>query len=200
MLDSSNSRWKKWVTHDCYFCLTTSKIGIDVTDTWQLMNFHKLFPFPIMQRYNENEHRNVPIKAFAGNLSAQLLRKATEMEEAAAELRKRKYYDSFPSEDSETGDITTSESIEEINNDEGDGLAFLTNGGRLIEGCKVVNSFKDGNGGIHTLCKFPVIQTGKNMKKRSRVHACESCSKETAYFCYECKNAFCYCKKGSGHG
>ena len=139
---------EKWVTHDCYYCLTTSKIGIDVTDTWQLMIFHKLFPFPIMQRYNESEYRHIPVKAFAGILSAQLLRKAAKIEEAAAELRKRKYYDLFSSEDSETGGITTSKSIKEINNDEGDGLAFLTNGGRLIEGCKVVNSFKDGNGDI----------------------------------------------------
>ena len=67
-----------------------------------------------MQQYNENEHRNVPIKAFTGNLPAQLLRKATEIEEAAPELRKKNYYDSFSSEDLETDDVTTSEYIEEI--------------------------------------------------------------------------------------
>ena len=60
-------------------------------------------------------------------------------------------------------DINSSESCEEINDDIGEGLTFLTNGGRLIEGCKVVKTFKDGNGKIHTLCKLPVVQTGKNI-------------------------------------
>ena len=193
---------KKWITHDCYFRLTTTKIGIDVTDTWHLMHWHRLFPFAVMQRFNfaEDGNRNMPIRTFAGSLAAQLLKKAKVLEEEQSLLTKRKVEcissdgESYEEDEME---INTNESIEEANNN---GLTYITNGGTELKGCKVVSTFKDGNGSIHTLCKFPVVQTGKKMKRRCRVQPCDVCCKETTYFCFECKKSFCYCEKDRGHG
>ena len=83
-------------------------------------------------------------------------------------------------------------------NDEG--YYFVTSAGNRIERCKVLTTHKDGNGNMHALCKFLVIQTGKNMKKRSRVQNCKHCSKETTFFCFECQHAYCNCMSDKGHG
>ena len=198
---------KKWVTHDCYFCLTSTKLGIDVTDTWHLMHLHNLFPFPIMQRYNftEDGKRCMPIRAFAGNLTAQLLNKAKEIEEEERTGHKKRKFDNAFLDGSDVQDdadidINDNESIENTNDAKCDGLSFITNGGNEVKGCKVISTYKDGNGNLHTLCKFPVVQTGERKKKRSRVQPCKTCSKESMYFCFECMKSFCYCEKGKGHG
>ena len=52
---------KKWVTQDPYFRLTTTKIGMDVTDAWMLINHHGLFHASILNRYAVTNQRNLPM-------------------------------------------------------------------------------------------------------------------------------------------
>ena len=198
---------KKWVTHNCWFRLTTSKIGLDVTDTWQLMRHHRLFELGFKNQFKENDNKDVPIKALAGQLAAQLLKRANKIEDELVESRKKRgrFVDGSDEEEGEGIDqdgIEESESIDEVNDKEGHGLTFETKIGRKIKGCKLITTYKDGNGNLHTLCKFPVIQTGRNMKKRSRIQSCKTCGKESTFFCFECQKAFCYCEddNAKGHG
>ena len=193
---------KKWVTHNPWFRLATTLVGINVTDTWQLMCHHRLFPLAVSQRFQESEHRNVPIKTMAGNLAAQLFRKADMMEEEEAAAAKSHMNKKRRTED----DVLTDEEnddkcdYEPMDSDNEKGLTFTTIAGKEIEGCRHVITYTDGNGCNHALCKFPVVQTGKNKKKRSRVQSCYTCGKETTYFCYECQKGFCYCLSDKGHG
>ena len=189
---------KKWVTHNCWFRLTTSKIGIDVTDTWQLMKHHRLFPFGLKQQYREHDDGDVPIRTMAGHLAAQLLKKASMMENAT--VSRKRVMSLTDNSDSEEGGVDANESIYEVNDK--DGLTYTTKAGKHIDGCKVISTFKDGNGQLHTLCKFPVVQTGKRLKKRARVQNCSTCSKESTFFCFECEKAFCYSEDNNtkGHG
>ena len=194
---------KKWVTHNPWFRLATTLVGIAVTDTWQLMGHHRLFPFSVSQRFHESEHRNVPIKAMAGNLAAQLFNKAKMMEEEEGALKpsslKRKRVEQI-NDDTFTEDDNDVESEYHDDDEDEKRYTFTTNAGKVIEGCRELISYKDGNDNKHTLCKFPVVQTGNNKKKRSRVQSCDSCGKETTYFCFECQKGFCYCSSNKGHG
>ena len=195
------------MTKNCYFRLTTSKIGIDVTDTLHLMSFHSLFPQGVCQMYSEN-HGTIPVKSFAGSLAAQLLRMADIEDE---EERMRQERSSWNLHLSSSGE---SEGIETVSTEDGDqdkdemdeqdnsftDITYSTPAGKCINKCTSIKLFKDGNGGRHTLAKFPVVQTGKNKKKRARVQSCSICSKETTMFCMECGEAFCYSYGGNGHG
>ena len=143
----------------------------------------------------------MPIKTMAGNLAAQLFRKADMMEEEeAAALKspmKKIRFDDDVLTDEENDDKCD---YEPMDSDNEKGLTFTTIAGKEIEGCKHVITYTDGNGCNHALCKFPVVQTGKNKKKRSRVQSCYTWRKETTYFCYECQKGFCYCLSDKGHG
>jgi len=75
---------KKWVTQDCYFRLMSTFYGLGVTDSKHFMVLHKLFPLSIRKRYAEagGDERSIPLKSYAGTLSAQLLKRADIAEEA----------------------------------------------------------------------------------------------------------------------
>ena len=181
--------------------MITSKTGICVTDTWHLMSFHSLFPLPILKSYIESKG-SIPIKAFAGALSAQLLKLADIEDEKERTIQKRTVWDlvSSSSEDDDANLQKSSDEEENYNDDINNNLQYITNAGRVIKGCKPVKRFVDGNENIHTLAKFPIVQTGKNMKKRARVQSCKTFGKETTMFCVECGAAYCYSDNGNGHG
>ena len=86
------------------------------------------------------------------------------------------------------------------NTDEG----FIYNNGkhRPIHGCIKVDEFQDGNGGWHTLASFPVVSSGRNKKKRRRTQACNTCGKQTTWFCIECNKLYFKqgLKKSKDHG
>ena len=64
---------KKWETRDHYFRLTTTMIGFNTIDTWNLSRFHLLFS-KLQQKHNAEQ--SVTILIFAGILTKQLLTKA----------------------------------------------------------------------------------------------------------------------------
>ena len=199
--------WKKWVTHDCYFRLTTSTVGINVTDSWNLIVFHSLF-HPRVQHIYANG--NMPLKSFAGILAAELLQLAEREDEKSRMAQKRnlRMIESSlnePTDDSsDVSDVI--EEFEDNNNtekeQEGSSLiySFETASGATIDGCKPVDVIMDGYGKAHTVTRFPIVQTGLKQKKRARVQACACCKKETRIFCHECGVAYCYSKGNDGHG
>ena len=126
-----------------------------------------------------------------------------EEEEGNAKARKRTIDDldvSFSGEDDEdtaNDEIHSSSSVDGVYDGE---YSFITSVGNRIDKCREVMTCKDGNGCNHSLCKFPVIQTGEKMKKRSKVQNCSICSKETTFFCFQCQKAYCYSFSDKGHG
>ena len=61
---------KSWVTKDCFFRLSTTLIGIHVTDAWKLADYHKIINF------SKKEEKKMPISMFVGILGWQLVHNA----------------------------------------------------------------------------------------------------------------------------
>jgi len=101
-----------------------------------------------------------------------------------------------------SGAETESVIDDSIDEDEDDkyGVLYVSPLGRRFEGCTIIDQFQDGNGNVHRMAKFPVVQTGKNMKKRARVQPCKDCGRETTVFCVECNKPFCHSYGNHGHG
>ena len=191
---------KKWVTHDCYFRLTSTFIGQAVTDSKHLMVLHRLFPLSVRKRFATigGDDRSIPLKSYAGTLAAQLLHRADIVEEEERMDRRKR---TILGSDVLSSDVET-ESIDDTSSHEEDvmGITFVSALGRRFEGCTKIRAFTDGNGSNHTIAKFPIIQTGQAMKRRARVQPCWECGKETTLFCVECKKPFCHSFGSHGHG
>lgn len=63
---------KCWITHNPYFRLFTTLLGINVVDCWKLSSYHGLFQGYQSNQYTAGENA-VPIKKFASILAKQLL-------------------------------------------------------------------------------------------------------------------------------
>ena len=105
--------------------------GLSVTDTWQLMNFHHLFPHNVRQRYSESDHQHVlPIKPFAGSLAAQLMKKAGMIEEEERLKNKKQVQQEEEKEEEEFEPIYAT-SVEQ--EDANDGyVTYTTPAGRKV--------------------------------------------------------------------
>jgi len=78
-IDSYNKAWqanlaleKKWLTMDPWFRLTTTLIGINVTDAWKLASFHGIIKFS-----KKDPEKMMTITRFAGVLGWQLIHNAS---------------------------------------------------------------------------------------------------------------------------
>ena len=74
---------KKWVTSNCYFQLSTTLIGINVVNTFQLAQCNGILPLGSLnlnpQETNYNNNNEFTMKQFAGIVSTQLLYKANNL-------------------------------------------------------------------------------------------------------------------------
>ena len=105
--------------------------------------------------------------------------------------------------DTSSSSEAETESIDDTSFDEDDvvkGITYVSPLGRRFEGCTLIQTIVDGNGNSHAMAKFPVIQTGRSMKKRARVQPCAECGKETTLFCVDCNKPFCHSFGSHGHG
>ena len=138
------------------------------------------------------------MKSYAGTLAAQLLKRADIVDEEERMVAKQTILELESTSSSEAD----SESIDDTTLDEDDvikGVTYVSPLGRRFEGCTIIQAITDGNGNNHSMAKFPVVQTGQNMKKRARVQPCADCSKETTLFCVECNKPFCHSFSSHGH-
>jgi len=196
---------KTWVTHDSYFRLSTTHIGINVTDTWNLLMFHSLIPLHVSQLYNDGR---MPLRSFAGVLSAELL-KLADIEGKKLRLTQLRMQHSWMDMSSSDDDNNEDEhdNVDMEADEDGDGLAtppptytYVNKHGKRINGCMLVDTFMDGNGRVHSLTRFPIVVTGKKQKRRAMVQRCDACGKDTTMFCNECGLPYCYSSGNSGHG
>jgi hypothetical protein len=66
--------WKRNGSHKCYFCLTTTLVGMSVIDTFLLAKYHD-----IIKGCNNNKSSGMSVQQFAGVLAFQLIRKAGDL-------------------------------------------------------------------------------------------------------------------------
>jgi len=188
---------KKWVTQKCYFRLTTTMIGLNVTDTWMLMHHHDLYPLHVKNRYTNSEQKKVPMKPFAGMLSGQLLYMAEELENAErvrlARLKRRTQIENeFSNSDSEMNTEDEDGHGNALDDEMNNKYAMYDDGrGKVVKYCTRVRDFTDGNGNVHGLAKYPVM-IGKNNRRRGMVKQCHTCKKLTTCFCVKCMKPLCY--------
>ena len=148
----------------------------------------------------------MPLRSFAGVLLVELLQMA-DTEDAKLRLMRKRTLTFEPNldegeEDEEDMDINTVHDTE-IREDDVTGpptYCYITKHGKRIDNSRRIDTKIDGNGNLHTLVRFPVVQTGKKQKKRALVQKCDSCGKDSTMFCYECGICYCYSKGNSGHG
>lgn len=203
---------KKWITQDCYFRLTTTMYGLGVTDSKYLMCLHNLFPLSLRKRYADNggDARSIPLKTYAGTLSAQLLKRAEIEDEKERMSRKRMHSQletsvSSVSWSSDTTETFVGQSVDDDSSSDGckvptSEVTYVSSLGRKFEKCIVLDKFVDGNGQVHHLAKFPVAVSGKNKKRRTKVQPCNACGKECTMFCVQCNKPFCHSFGSHGHG
>ena len=182
---------KKWITQDAYFRLTTTKVGMDATDSWMLMNHHNLFPYFVSNRYSVTNQRKVPMKAYAGILSGQLIELAKKMEEEEVERSSRRRED-IAMDDNGAGlgeDLDTSMNDHDVQRNVT--ITYDNGKGKIINNCIYIRDNYDGNGKNHGLAKFPVIVT-KNNRRRAMSKQCDRCKKLTTCFCTRCMKPLCH--------
>lgn len=180
---------KNWVTHNCFFRLSCTIIGVNVTDTLNLMHYHRLLPLSVRKRYEhyDSDTKKIPVKAFAGYLSAQLLQMADKV--AREEEMKIKEWIHAP--DDSCDDSTSTDNNKQRHDETMETLIYDDGTHRPIEGCEIITIEKDGNGKKHSLARFPVVTTGRSKKKRRRTQPCHECSKATTWFCVQCNKPYC---------
>ena len=181
---------KKWVTQDPYFRLTTTKIGMDVTDAWMLMNHHDLFPAFVVNRYSVTNQRKVPMKAFGGILGGELIEIAERMEKDEEEGNNEYAESPIANVDDRTNN--TNEPGERILQRPTNIITYDDGRGKLLHNCIKIRQFQDGNNIIHGLAKFPVTIGRTNNRKRSVSKQCIHCKKLTTCFCTHCMRPMCY--------
>ena len=182
-----------------------------MTDTWHLMSLHCLYPTSLSNKYDQDEHRIVPLKTLAGMISAQLLQLAEKEEEREQMKRKRisthahwsstdEMDDSQEGEESQDTQDSFDMTVNTQNEHEEDKIVYFTGAGKRIGKCVVIETHMDGNGNEHTLAKFPIVQTGLKQKKRTMVQPCDTCGRESTMFCVDCGIPYCFSKGIRGHG
>ena len=166
------------MSHDPYFRIITTLIGLNVTDTWMIMNHHDLFSSSMSKHYETTNSRKVPIKAFAGMLAGQLIEMSYNMEE----------------DEDGNDDMGEEENINhdsETDMEEQPDIQFKDRCGNIVPNCIHVKDYYDGNGSIHVLARFPV-RIMKNNRKRGMVKLCNHCKKQTTCFCFTCMKPLCH--------
>ena len=81
---------------------------------------------------------------------------------------------------------------EEEHKDEDEQFVTFDDGmSKVIQKCIRVRQYKDGNGIVHGLAKYPVM-VGANDRKRGMIKQCHSCKKHTTCFCVCCMKPYCH--------
>jgi hypothetical protein len=172
---------KAWVTKDCYFQLTCSMIGMHVTDSWKLADYHNIINYMI-----KANKRPMIIQWYAGILGHQLI---TISSSCAKSL-------SIHSNEAEKENIVPASLVLD---------SFLLNVSSISDICAdasptiliLICSLADFQGVMHHQVKLP-MQVGKNEKKNTKQWPCKQCKgrgirRVTTFYCYTCGLSASFC-------
>jgi hypothetical protein len=145
---------KKWITHDPFFRLATTLIGINVTDTFLLTKYHKVINYSTLTE--DQDGPKIGIKPFSGILAFQLIEMAKKL--TGGPLR-------FLPEEVEVPLI-------------GDGKSDLSSPTypetASTEVKQVIQSLCDANGMKHNLVKYDITKDPSG-RQRTKMRKCKLC-------------------------
>jgi hypothetical protein len=165
---------EKWQTHSCWFRLSTTLLGMSVTDCFLLAKYHGVLGY----------HTETPmsINFFAGVLGNQLISKAHSIAGGTARF--------LPEDDP----ILI---IDRLNTPT---ISTMT---EIPDGIKVLRKMKDGLGQMHTLVRYPKTTHGARRRTLSRpckiccqdteANTKKRKSMDAGQYCFECGDAMACC-------
>ena len=166
---------KRWLCKDAYFRLTTTLIGMTLTDTFLLAKHHKL-----IDSKKSCEEKRMGVRRFAGIVATQLLKIASSFGCA---------------DEAPVCVVSTSDSDEKT-----DVVSDISRVSSCLSSAKCtiasLRTLKDANGGEHNLVKYPINE--KSKKRCSVTRRCKMCIEENIrhdviYYCFDCGEHQAYC-------
>ena len=165
---------KKWLTKNPFFRLTTTLLGINVTDTFLLANHHRI----INHTSGTSSEKNITIQRFAGLIAFQLLQNAKHL----GRPRQR-----FLPEEIQAPQKTVVSDLSLPS-------SFLNK--------PAVRSLTDANGKTHYLVKFDVTKdpSGRCRTKKRKCKRCleEKKRQDVSFYCISCGENFSFCTNIDG--
>jgi hypothetical protein len=176
---------KKWLTKDPWFRLTTTLIGINVTDSWKLATYHGIINFS-----KKDPQKMMTVTRFAGVLGWQLIKNASFLSQSALSSR-------FAS----TGDVCPTVSVSVPYS--GGNLSSVT-GSDIPEDIVPIRSIADANGLVHLMVKLP-LKKDISGRRRTLARMCKLCKEkkiryDVTYYCHTCGLSANYCSPDDRQG
>jgi len=177
---------KKWITQDPFFRLGTTFIGINVTDTFLLANYHKVINHS--SNAGEEKEQKISIQRFAGILAQQLIDMAKKI--SGPSLR-------FLPEDSECSGVELR--ISDAKSDFSSPTFAPSLSTSVPEEKKTIRSLPDANGMWHHLIRYEVTKDPSG-RKRTKMRKCKLCiannkRRDVGQYCFTCGESFSLCSK-----
>jgi hypothetical protein len=192
-IDSHNQAWqanlaleKKWLTKDPWFRLTTTLIGINVTDAWKLASFHGIINFS-----KKDPEKMMTITRIAGVLGWQLIHIASTLTQPAS-------FSCFASIN--TSDVNCP--LVSVSIPPNSKCSSLTCSD-VPDGIVPICSIADANGLMHLMVKLP-LKKGSSGRKRTLARMCKLCKAKNIHHyvtfnCYTCGLSASYCSPDDKH-
>jgi hypothetical protein len=178
---------KTWLTKNPFFRLSTTLIGINVTDTFLLANHHK-----VINIYSDptSGKRKISIRRFAGILSHQLIKQAKRLGTTPPR---------FLSEQDSPPDMIPISSVSEPSKG---GISDLSSEFASLSEKQFTRALKDANGKTHYLVKYDITKdpSGRSRCKKRKCKKCfeEGKQRDVSFYCISCGESFSFCSKVDG--
>jgi hypothetical protein len=176
---------EKWITHNCYFRLATTLIGISVIDSFLLAKYHKVIDC------SKNEDTTMSVRRFAGALAYQLLHHASILSsDTVSKFKPEDVLDDSPPKSMTATSVSSISTItQELNFEQ-------------IKTMEILDVKVDAKGNKHTLVKYELVRNNSG-KKRRLSRKCKLClpdtdnenerGKDAAQYCFECGTSMALC-------
>jgi len=168
---------KKWLTKNAYFRLLTTLLGINVTDSFLLANYHKI----INSNSNGSDDKKISIQRFAGMLSYQLLKNAKRLGSTSLAPSYLPEEVACPAMTMVSSDVSTPSDLTDK---------------------PIIRSLVDANGKTHYLVKFDVTKDPSG-RCRTKQRKCKKCfenkkRRDVSFYCISCGESYSYCTNMDG--
>lgn len=172
---------KKWLTQSPWFRLSTTLIGIVVTNSFLLCNYHKV----INVGSSEQQEKKNTIQRFAGILAHQLIQMANKLDGESGSK--------FLPETGPSFTVSATQHFSDISS------PTLTNSFPITSATNIIRSATDANGILHYLAKYEVTQDPSG-RKRTKMRKCKLCAEEgkrrdVGQYCITCGESYSLCNK-----
>jgi hypothetical protein len=178
---------ESWVTTNCWFRLATTLLGMNVTDSFRLADYHGII------NWGKREDSGMSVQRFAGVLGLQLIKNAAAI---ACQSSRFSSDDSFFSP-TQGGVIQVS-----LPDATSERLSSVSSGAGAQELVIPERSLQDANGDLHHLVVYPLTQDS-NGKKYRKSRDCKVCKdngirKLARKYCFTCGLSAACCSQDDG--